>query len=127
MLLSAANHTTPALSAKTFVVKSCLPNFCSQKWGRYCTCLAAANAVVWSRDDGISISRLFARTYVNKQVLGGEKNRTKWEAWMKASTFSKEEAMARYVSVALSVVKSRGEEAGRLGQHTTSGAVSYRT
>lgn len=29
---------------------------------------------------------------------------------MKASTFSKEEAMARYVSVALSVVKSRGEE-----------------
>lgn len=29
---------------------------------------------------------------------------------MKASTFSKEEAMARYVSVALSVVKSRGEQ-----------------
>eukprot|EP00752_Nemacystus_decipiens_P002762 g2580.t1 len=46
-------------------------------------------------------------------VLGGEKNRTKWEAWMKASTFSKEEAMARYVSVALSVVKSRGGGAGR--------------
>lgn len=44
------------------------------------------------------------------QVLGGEKNRSKWMAWMKASTFSKEEAMARYVSVALSVVKSRGEE-----------------
>ncbi len=28
---------------------------------------------------------------------------------MQASTFSKEEAMARYVSVALSVVRSRGE------------------
>ena len=28
---------------------------------------------------------------------------------MKASTFSKEEAMARYVTVALSVVKSRGK------------------
>ncbi|CBN77838.1 acyl-CoA binding domain protein and partial Diacylglycerol O-acyltransferase [Ectocarpus siliculosus] len=44
-------------------------------------------------------------------VLGGEKNRSKWMAWMKASTFSKEEAMARYVSVALSVVKSRGDAA----------------
>ena len=33
----------------------------------------------------------------------------KWNAWMLASTFSKEEAMARYVSVALGVVKSRGE------------------
>lgn len=44
------------------------------------------------------------------QVLGGnEKAKTKWEAWMRASTFSKEEAMARYVSIALSVVKSRGE------------------
>lgn len=48
------------------------------------------------------------------QILGGGENaRIKWDSWMRASTFSKEEAMAQYVSVALSVVKSR--EGGRGG------------
>lgn len=50
-------------------------------------------------------------TVVVLQVLGRDTARVKWEAWMSASTFSKEEAMARYVAVALSVVKSRGHAA----------------
>lgn len=43
--------------------------------------------------------------------LGMENPRKKWEAWMRASTFSKEEAMQQYVTTALSVVKRRGDAA----------------
>lgn len=59
----------------------------------------------------VCVAFLVFRLVLVAQVLGRENARSKWDAWMRASTFSKEEAMARYVSVALSVVKSRGDDA----------------
>ncbi|CAM9290859.1 unnamed protein product [Choristocarpus tenellus] len=54
-------------------------------------------------------------------VMGTEDARAKWEAWMQASTFEREDAMTRYTKLALEVVKARAEAEVGAGGDTKGG------
>ncbi|CAM9857488.1 unnamed protein product, partial [Discosporangium mesarthrocarpum] len=44
-----------------------------------------------------------------RAVMGNETVRAKWDAWIKASTFSKAAARAQYTKLAAGVIKARAE------------------